>query len=77
MVDNEKRQLPYKVFFIVSNKSTLNDKIEYSLKRNGMINFQKVFSKPIKHKMVEFTSSVYSFDIIQGFCNNEIYNNIN
>ena len=62
MADSQKNQPFYKVFFIVSNLSSLDDKIEYSLKKTGMINLTNVYSKPVKHKMNEFTTSVYSFE---------------
>ena len=58
----EEKKKTLKVFFIVSNQSSLDDKIEYSLKKGGMINLQSVISKPFKHKKDEFTTSVYSFD---------------
>ena len=55
---------PFKVFFISSNQSSLDDKLEYSIKR-GASNLQKVFSKKDKYKREDFSIYVFCFDIIK------------
>ena len=66
MTENNKNEGPFKVFFIASNQSSYDNKLEYSLSKNGMINFKKVFSKIEKYKGEDFTILVFTFDIIKN-----------
>ena len=60
-----KKQEIYKVFFITSNQSSLDDRIKYELNQNGMVNLQKICSSISYYKGENFTTSVFSFDIIK------------
>ena len=60
MDENQKN----KVFYITSNPTSLDERLEYSLNKSGMVNLKKVFSKISKYKNEDFTTSVFSFDII-------------
>ena len=52
----------FKVFFITSTKSNLENEIHYSLcNHNGMTNLQNVLNSTIENDLI---ISVYSFDII-------------
>ena len=55
---------PFKVFFIASNQTSLDDKLNYSLKRGDNANFQLVISKIVKYKREDFSIYVFCFDII-------------
>ena len=55
---------PFKVFFIASNQTSLDDKLIYSLKRGEKANFQKVVQKESKYKRESFSVYVFCFDII-------------
>ena len=56
---------PFKVFFIASNQSSLDDKLNYSLKKGEKANFQKVVANTTKFKREEFSVYVFCFDIIK------------
>ena len=56
-----------KVFFITSNYSSLDDKINYSLSRtnaNAMINFNSIFKEKQKYNKKEYTINVFYFEIV-------------
>ena len=63
MIDLNNNKETFKVFFITSNQSSLEQKLEYSLAKPGMINLKKVYSKTEKYKGEDFSISVFSFDI--------------
>ena len=63
MAEKRRQEGPYKVFFITSNQSSLDNKLEYSLTKSGMINLQIVLSKTQKYNRENFTTSVLTFDI--------------
>ena len=65
MAEKKKQEGPFKVFFITSNQSSLDKKLEFSLNKSGMINLQKVLTKIAKHKGEDFSTSVFTFDIIK------------
>ena len=56
----------FKVFFIISNLSSLDKDIEYSLndKDNIFSNFKNI-KKSMRYKQEEFTIYVYSFEFIK------------
>ena len=58
----EKRE-NYKVFFIASNQTVLDNSIEYSINHSGMTNLKKIISKYKIYNGENFTVSVFSFDI--------------
>ena len=60
---NKKNEGPIKVYFITSNQSSLDDKLEYSLTKTGMINLKKVHSKIVKYKGEDFSVTVFAFDV--------------
>ena len=60
---NKPENLPFKVFFITSNQSSLDKRIEYTLSKKGMINLRKVHSKVEKYKGEDFSISIFCFDI--------------
>ena len=64
MAERNKDEGPFKVFFITSNQSYLDDKLEISLNKSGMVNLQRVLSQISKYKKEDFTTSVFTFDII-------------
>ena len=55
----------YKVFFIVSNESQLNDSIKYYYeKKKVVINFKSILTIPyINNALEEFTTNIYYFEI--------------
>ena len=59
----EENKGPFKVFFITSNQTSLDQKIEYTLTKTGMINLTKAFSKVEKYKGEDFSVSIFCFDI--------------
>ena len=60
----------YKVFFIASNLSSLDNEIKYSLSNaNGMINLTQVLKINEKYNSKNFTTYVFSFDFIRGKLN--------
>ena len=57
----------YKVFFIASNLSSLDNEIKYSLSNaNGMKNLTQVLKINEKYNSKNFTTYVFSFDFIRG-----------
>ena len=60
---NKRNEGPIKVYFITSNQSSLDDKLEYSLTKSGMINLNKVLSKIVKYKGEDFSITVFAFDV--------------
>ena len=58
-----KNEGPFKVFFITSNQSSLDKKIEYTLSKTGMINLKKAHSEVEKYKGEDFSISIFCFDI--------------
>ena len=60
---NKRNEGPIKVYFITSNQSSLDDKLEYSLTKTGMINLKKVHSKIVKYKGEDFSVTVFAFDV--------------
>jgi len=55
---------PLKVFLIVSNQESLNDKIEYYLEcDNKVISLDKLFTKFLKNNKKDFIISIYSSSI--------------
>ena len=75
MAEKKKQEGPFKVFFITSNQSYLDDKLEYELNKSGMINLKKVLSKIAKHNREDFTTSVFTFDIIKEDLRNNDFDN--
>ena len=71
MAEKKKQEGPFKVFFITSNQSSLNNKLEYSLNKSGMINLRVAHAKTGKHNREDFTTLVFTFDIK----NDELRNN--
>ena len=65
MEEKKKKEELFKVFFITSNQTSLDDNLEYSLTKSGMVNLHKVLSKITKYNNQKFTISVFSFDIIK------------
>ena len=62
------------VFFIISNKSKIDNNIEYFLnnKYNKAVkNLKKVLIKKIKYKREDFTINVFSFEIVQEDLNDK------
>ena len=60
-------ELNKKVFFIISNPISLDDKLEYSLKpikNNFMTNLTKITSKLQKYRKEDFRITLFSFDFI-------------
>ena len=53
-----------KVFFIISNQSSLDKTIEYSLSNiNGMSNFNLILKKSQKYQKEDFTTNIFYFEI--------------
>ena len=51
-----------KVFFIISNQSSLDKTIEYSLSNiNGMSNFNLILKKSQKYQKEDFTTNIFYF----------------
>ena len=66
-------QSNYKVFFIISNETALNNTIHYSLSKNkGTINFTEVIK--LDNDNEDFTTYVYSFEIIPNYLTNSSSN---
>ena len=65
MEEKKKKEELFKVFFITSNQTSLDDNLEYSLEESGMVNLHKVLSKTFRYENQDFTTSVFSFDIIK------------
>jgi len=61
MEDNKSQK--NKVFFITSNYTSLDKKIQYSLSNtDGMENFNLILNKPVTYKKEDFITKVFSFD---------------
>ena len=70
-------ELNKKVFFIISNPISLDDKLEYSLKpikNNFMTNLTKITSKLQKYRKEDFRITLFSFDFINNNLENTDYN---
>ena len=72
---NKPENLPFKVFFITSNQSSLDKKIEYTLSKTGMINLKKAHSKVEKYKGEDFSISIFCFDIEKKDLNRNDFDN--
>ena len=54
-----------KVFFITSNQSKLDKLVDYKVQeKNGVSNFQNIYQETIKYRREDFTTSVFSFEIL-------------
>ena len=57
----------YKVFFITSNLTNLNDMLEYSLTKNNiLINLKEIRAKSISFNNEKFTIFIYPADIVEN-----------
>ncbi len=54
-----------RVFFITSNQSKIDQKLEYSLVQSGMTNLKPILENKTSYKKEEFATKVFCFDIIQ------------
>ena len=62
----------YKVFFLVSNKTAINNSIEYSIQnKKEFINFKKVFQTNYEYKYTYYTISIFSFEIVSKYLNDK------
>ena len=52
------------VFFITSNQSKINEKLDYSINQAGIINLKPIVEKTLMYKREDFTTRVFSFEII-------------
>ena len=65
MTEKKKDEEPFKVFFITSNLSSLDNQLEYNINKSGMVNFGRVLSKTQRFSNENYTISVFSFDIVK------------
>ena len=67
VVDKPIQNGPFKIFFIASHQSSLDDRLIYALRGGEKANLQKVISKVIRYKREPFSINVFCFDIIQEY----------
>ena len=52
----------YQVFFITSNQSKINQKLDYSIAQTGIINLRPIIEQTKMYKKEEFITKIFSFD---------------
>ena len=74
MEENKRKE--YKVFFITSNLSSLDNEIEYSISNSNMIvNLTQILKKSGRYKNKNITTYIFSFEFIQGELNKNFKDN--